>query len=165
MASNNPFNFRIGFGVDRHQLVTDRPLILGGVEIDSDLGALGHSDADVLLHAICDALLGAANLRDIGYHFPDTDLKYKGADSVVLLGESFKLIQSKGYSVGNLDCTIFLEEPKLSSYVPEMTKNISETIKLDMDAVSIKATRGEKVGPVGRREAIQAYCSALIYKN
>ena len=165
MASNNPFNVRVGFGVDRHQLVVDRPLILGGVRIQSDFGALGHSDADVLLHAICDALLGAANLRDIGFHFPDTDIQYEGADSSFLLEKSFKLIQTKGYLVGNLDCTVFLEEPKLSNYILEMVENIAEVLELDRDAVSIKATRGEKVGPVGRGEAIQAYCSALIYKK
>ncbi|MFT4600503.1 MAG: 2-C-methyl-D-erythritol 2,4-cyclodiphosphate synthase [Arenicella sp.] len=163
MASKHPCNFRTGFGVDRHQLVSARKLILGGIEIESDLGSLGHSDADVLIHAICDSILGAANLRDIGFHFPDTSEKFKDIDSSILLKESLELVHEKGYLVGNIDCTIMLESPKLSEFIPYISKNIALLLKVDEDAVSIKATRGEKVGPVGRREAIQAYCSCLIY--
>jgi 2-C-methyl-D-erythritol 2,4-cyclodiphosphate synthase len=165
MASNHPINFRTGFGVDRHQLVKGRKLILGGIHIESELGALGHSDADVLLHAICDAILGAANLRDIGYHFPDTSSDFKNIDSAILLKKSRSLVLEKGYLVGNIDCTVFLEQPKLSGYIPEMSVKIAEILEIDHDAVSIKATRGEGVGPVGRGEAIQAYCSALLYKK
>jgi len=165
MVSNHPINFRVGFGVDRHQLVEGRKLILGGVHVESDFGSLGHSDADVLLHAICDAILGAANLRDIGFHFPDTSADFKNIDSAILLSKSNDLVSKKGYLIGNLDCTVFLERPKLSAFIPEMSMRIAQILEIDEDAVSVKATRGEGVGPVGRGEAIQAYCSALIYKK
>ncbi len=158
-------NFRIGFGVDIHQLVDGRDLIIGGVKLDATFGALGHSDADVLLHAICDAILGAANLRDIGYHFPDTDPKYKGADSKILLKESYSLVHKKGYAVGNLDCTVMLEKPKVNPHIPEMQKIIADLLDIELDAISIKATRGEKMGYVGKSEGIQAYATALIYKH
>lgn len=156
-------NFRIGFGVDIHQLVEGRDLIIGGVKIESPFGALGHSDADVLLHAICDAILGAANLRDIGYHFSDTDPKFKGIDSQFLLKESFKLVRKKGYKIGNVDCTVLLEKPKVNPHIEKMQQIIAQILEVDLDAVSIKATRGEKMGYIGNSKGIQAYCSALIY--
>lgn len=163
MANNTTPNIRIGFGVDIHQLVVGRKLIIGGVEFESDFGALGHSDADVLLHAIADAILGAANLRDIGFHFPDTDPKYKGADSKVLLRESFLLAKNKGYRIGNLDCTVLLEAPKVNPHIPAMQSIIAELLEIEVDQVSIKATRGEKMGYIGNGEGIQAYATALIY--
>ena len=158
-------NIRTGFGVDIHQLVKDRDLIVGGVHIPSDFGALGHSDADVLLHAICDALLGAANLRDIGYHFSDTDPKYKGIDSKLLLKESYRLVKEKGYRLINLDSTVLLEAPKLNPHIAIMQSNIAELLEVDIDAISIKATRGEKMGYIGNGEGIQAYASVLIGKG
>lgn len=156
--------FRVGFGVDIHQLVEGRPLILGGIQIDSSFGAKGHSDADVLLHAICDALLGAAALRDIGYHFPDTDPQFKDSDSKELLAKSYSKVRDAGYVLGNLDCTILLEAPKLSERIPEMQSTIAQILSAELDQVSVKATRGEKLGFVGRGEGIKAYCTALIYK-
>jgi 2-C-methyl-D-erythritol 2,4-cyclodiphosphate synthase len=159
-----PFNFRVGFGVDIHQLIEGRPLIIGGVEIESPFGALGHSDADVLLHAICDALLGAVGIGDIGTHFPDTDPAYKNADSKNLLKESFRLIKEKGFLVGNIDCTVLLEQPKLSPYISDMTKVVAAILETRKDQISIKATRGEKIGFIGRGEGIKAYCTLLIYK-
>lgn len=157
-------NIRTGFGVDIHQLVSGRDLIIGGVHIPSDHGALGHSDADVLLHSICDALLGAANLRDIGYHFSDTDPQFKGIDSKLLLKESYRLVKEKGYQLVNLDSTVLLERPKLNPHIPLMRANIAEILEVDHDAISIKATRGEKMGYVGNGEGIQAYASVLIFK-
>lgn len=157
--------FRIGFGVDIHQLQSGYELFIGGVKFDSDFGAVGHSDADVLLHAICDAILGAANLRDIGYHFSDTDPKYKGIDSRILLAESYQLVKNKGYKVGNIDCTVMLEKPKVNPHIPEMQLIIADLLEVDPDDVSIKATRGEKLGYVGESKGIQAYCNALIYKG
>lgn len=155
-------NIRIGYGVDVHRLEEGYRLFIGGVELASDLGAVGHSDADVLLHAICDALLGAANLRDIGFHFSDTDPQYKGIDSKVLLREVFKKIQEKGYSVGNIDCTVILEKPKVNPHIPEMQEVIAEILDIDVDAVSIKATTHEKVDSFGERRAIKAYASCLL---
>ena len=164
-VANNPMlNFRIGSGVDIHQLIEGRPLILGGVHIPSSFGALGHSDADVLLHAICDALLGAANLRDIGFHFPDTDPRYKDADSKVLLKDTFALIQDKGYSLGNLDCTVLLKNPKVNPHIPQMQSIIAEILDATVGQISIKATRGEKMGFVGKGLGIQAFSTVLIYK-
>lgn len=158
-------NFRVGFGVDIHQLAEGRDLVIGGVTFDSSFGAVGHSDADVLLHAICDALLGAANLRDIGFHFPDTDSKYKGTDSKLLLKDSFALVKEKSYWVGNVDCTVMLEAPKVNPHIPAMQKTIAQILEVDIDQVSIKATRGEKMGYVGKGEGIQAYATVLIYKQ
>jgi 2-C-methyl-D-erythritol 2,4-cyclodiphosphate synthase len=158
-------NFRIGSGVDIHQLTEGRKLIIGGVHIPSPFGALGHSDADVLLHAICDALLGAANLRDIGFHFPDTDPRYKDADSKLLLKDTFSLIKAKGYSLGNMDCTVLLENPKVNPHIPAMQIIIAEILEATVDQISIKATRGEKMGFVGKGEGIQAFASVLIYKS
>ncbi|PWL24316.1 MAG: 2-C-methyl-D-erythritol 2,4-cyclodiphosphate synthase [Fluviicola sp. XM-24bin1] len=158
-------NIRIGYGVDVHRLAPGIPLVVGGIEIPSDIGAVGHSDADVLLHAICDALLGAANLRDIGYHFSDTDQKFKGIDSKILLAEVMKLIEAKGYSVINIDSTIILETPKMNPHIPEMQKVIAGLLKVDEDAVSIKATTHEKVDSFGEGKAIKSYAACLIHKS
>jgi 2-C-methyl-D-erythritol 2,4-cyclodiphosphate synthase len=153
---------RVGYGVDVHRLEEGYRLFIGGIELESDLGAVGHSDADVLLHAICDALLGAANLRDIGYHFSDTDPQYKGIDSKLLLREVFKKIKNKGYTVGNIDCTVILEKPKVNPHIPDMQNVIAEILEMDVDAVSIKATTHEKVDSFGERRAIKAYAACLI---
>ncbi len=158
-------NIRIGYGVDVHQLAENYPLWIGGLKIESDLGAVGHSDADVLLHAICDALLGAANLRDIGFHFSDTDPQFKGIDSKILLKEVVKKVEDKGYSVINIDSTVILEKPKLNPHIPEMQSVIAEILKVDIDAVSIKATTHEKVDSFGERRAIKAYSACLIEKK
>jgi 2-C-methyl-D-erythritol 2,4-cyclodiphosphate synthase len=155
---------RIGFGVDVHQLSSEKELFIGGKKIESDLGAVGHSDADVLLHAICDALLGAANLRDIGFHFSDTDPQYKGIDSKILLERVYVLLREKGYSIGNLDCTVILEKPKLNPHIPDMQAIIASILKIDVDDVSIKATTHEKVDSFGERKALKAYASCLIMK-
>jgi 2-C-methyl-D-erythritol 2,4-cyclodiphosphate synthase len=155
---------RIGFGVDVHQLSSEKELFIGGMKIESDLGAVGHSDADVLLHAICDALLGAANLRDIGFHFSDTDPQYKGIDSKILLERVYVLLREKGYSIGNLDCTVILEKPKLNPHIPEMQAIIASILKVDVDDVSIKATTHEKVDSFGERKAVKAYASCLLMK-
>jgi 2-C-methyl-D-erythritol 2,4-cyclodiphosphate synthase len=153
---------RVGYGVDVHRLEEGYRLFIGGIELESDLGAVGHSDADVLLHAICDALLGAANLRDIGFHFSDTDPQYKGIDSKLLLREVFKKIKNKGYIVGNIDCTVILEKPKVNPHIPDMQNTIAEILEMDVDAVSIKATTHEKVDSFGERRAIKAYAACLI---
>lgn len=158
-------DLRIGYGVDVHRLEKGLPLFLGGKEIPSELGAVGHSDADVLLHAICDALLGAANLRDIGYHFSDTDPKFKGIDSKILLAEVVKLVENKGFKVVNIDSTVIAEAPKINPHIPDMQKIISELLKVDEDCVSIKATTHEKVDSFGRKEAIKAYTACLLIKG
>lgn len=158
-------NIRIGFGVDVHRLADTHELFIGGKKIESDLGAVGHSDADVLLHAICDALLGAANLRDIGFHFSDTDPAYKGIDSKILLADVFKLLQSKNYAVINLDCTVILEKPKLNPHIPEMQTIIAGILSIDEDCVSIKATTHEKVDSFGELKAVKAYAVCLLSKN
>ena len=158
-------NIRIGFGVDVHQLADTHELFIGGKKIESDLGAVGHSDADVLLHAICDALLGAANLRDIGFHFSDTDPKFKGIDSKILLKEVMVLLQNRNYSVINIDCTIILEKPKLNPHIPDMQQIIADIINVDLDCVSIKATTHEKVDSFGERKAVKAYAVCLLNKN
>lgn len=167
MGNKLPFipPFRTGFGVDVHQLSGSRQLFIGGVEIPSDVGAVGHSDADVLLHAICDALLGSLNLRDIGFHFPDTDPKFEGIDSKILLRETYKLIRNKGYLIGNIDATIMLEAPKVNPYITSMQEVIAGILSCETDQISIKATRGEKMGFVGNREGIKAYASVLIYRE
>ncbi len=157
--------FRVGFGFDTHQLVEGRELWLGGVRIDHPTGALGHSDADVLLHAICDALLGAAGLGDIGHHFPDTDMRWKGADSKVLLAHVSALLKESGWQVGNVDCTLLLERPKIKPHIEAMRNAIAPLIGLDMDAVSIKATTNETMGFVGREEGVCAYAVALIQRG
>ncbi len=158
-------NIRIGYGVDVHQLAENYPLWIGGLQIDSDLGAVGHSDADVLLHAICDALLGAANLRDIGFHFSDTDPQFKGIDSKILLKEVYNKVNEKGYSVINIDSTVILEKPKLNPHIPAMQLVIAEILKIDIDAVSIKATTHEKVDSFGERKAVKAYAACLLEKK
>lgn len=155
---------RVGYGYDVHRYVEGRKLILGGVAVPAERGLLGHSDADVLLHAIADALLGAAAMRDIGYHFPDTDPRYAGADSVVLLREVFRLLLERGYRVGNIDATIVAEAPKLSPFVPRMQERIAETLDLSVDDVSIKATTNERMGFVGREEGMAAHAVVLIYQ-
>ena len=155
---------RIGFGFDVHQLVPDRPLWLGGIRIDHALGLLGHSDADVLIHAICDALLGAANLRDIGYHFPDTAAETDGIDSKILLRKTIALIAEKGYRVGNIDATICAERPKLNPHIPAMQACLADVMGIGSDAVSIKATTTERLGFTGREEGISAYAVCLIEK-
>lgn len=158
-------NIRIGYGVDVHQLAENYPLWIGGLQIDSDLGAVGHSDADVLLHAICDALLGAANLRDIGFHFSDTDPQFKGIDSKILLKEVYNKVNEKGYSVINIDSTVILEKPKLNPHIPAMQLVIAEILKIDIDAISIKATTHEKVDSFGERKAVKAYAACLLEKK
>jgi 2-C-methyl-D-erythritol 2,4-cyclodiphosphate synthase len=158
-------NIRIGFGVDYHQLVEGRAFWLGGVNIPHTKGALGHSDADVLLHAICDAMLGAACLGDIGVHFPDTDNAYKNIDSKILLQQSNNLINQQGYSIVNIDSTLCLQAPKIKDYVPEMQAVIAHILSIAINDVSIKATTTEKMGFVGREEGIVAYASILLQKK
>ncbi|MFM7596044.1 MAG: 2-C-methyl-D-erythritol 2,4-cyclodiphosphate synthase [Flavobacteriales bacterium] len=157
-------NLRIGFGVDVHRLSIGIPLILGGIEIPSDIGAVGHSDADVLLHAICDAILGAANLRDIGFHFSDKDPKYKGIDSKILLTNVVSLMKSHGYRVVNLDSTVILEHPKVNPHIPHMQTIIASLLEVDVDAISIKATTHEQVDSFGEGKAIKAYATVLLQK-
>ncbi|MFC2760263.1 2-C-methyl-D-erythritol 2,4-cyclodiphosphate synthase [Hallella multisaccharivorax] len=157
--------FRIGMGYDVHKLVEGRKLVLGGIEIPHSLGLLGHSDADVLIHAICDALLGAANMRDIGYHFPDTSEKTLNMDSKVILKKVIELIASKGYEVGNIDATVCAERPKLNPHVPAMKACLARVMGCDEDQISIKATTTEKLGFTGREEGIAAYAVALIVKG
>lgn len=158
-------SIRVGMGYDVHKLVADRELWLGGIRIESSLGLLGHSDADVLIHALCDALLGAANCRDIGYHFPDNDPKYKGADSKLLLAEVMTVIEKKGYVLGNADITVCAETPKLSPYIEEMKTCLASIMMTDVDNISIKATTTEKLGFTGRMEGISAYATVLIEKK
>lgn len=153
---------RIGLGYDVHRIQTGRELWIGGKKIDCQFGLEGHSDADVLIHAICDALLGAANLRDIGYHFPDTDPRYKGIDSKRLLNEVTRLLEEKGYCVGNVDATVCCELPKLNPHIPSMQKILASLMNVDEDCVSIKATTTERLGFTGRMEGISAYAVALI---
>ena len=156
---------RIGQSSDIHQLVEGRDLILGGVNIPWKLGLLGHSDADVLVHAIMDALLSALSLRDIGYHFPDTCAEYENIDSKILLRKTVALLKEKGYSIGNIDATVCAERPKLNPHIPQMQCVLAECMGIDEDCVSIKATTTEKLGFVGRKEGIAAYCVALINKK
>lgn len=156
---------RVGFGYDVHRLVDDRELWLGGVRIDHRQGLLGHSDADVLLHAVCDALLGAANMRDIGYHFPDTSAETKDIDSKILLRRTMDLIASKGYRFGNLDATVCAEQPKLNPHIPRMKTAMAEVMAASEDDISIKATTTERLGFTGREEGISAYATVLIYQD
>lgn len=155
---------RTGLGFDVHQLAEGIPFWLGGIKIDHTRGAVGHSDADCLIHAICDALLGAANMRDIGYHFPDTDPQYKGIDSKILLKKTCEIIRNAGYQISNVDSTICLQKPKIKDYIPQMQKVLAEVMTLDPDDVSIKATTTEHLGYTGREEGISAYANVLIYK-
>ncbi len=156
---------RVGMGYDVHQLVKDRELWLGGVKIEHEFGLLGHSDADVLIHAICDAILGAANMRDIGFHFPDKDPEFKNIDSKILLRKTVELVRQKGYEIGNVDATVCAERPKINPHIPRMQQVMAETMGVDVDDVSIKATTTEKLGFTGREEGISAYAVALIYKG
>jgi 2-C-methyl-D-erythritol 2,4-cyclodiphosphate synthase len=158
-------NFRTGFGFDVHAFAEGRKLIIGGVEIPFDKGLEGHSDADVLLHAICDAMLGALALGDIGVHFPNTDERWKDADSAVLLKHVNELINSKGYELGNLDCVLAMEIPKISPYVDHIRKRISEILNTDIDQISIKATTTEKLGFVGRTEGVVSFATVLLIKK
>ena len=157
-------SFRVGFGFDVHQLKEGVDFWLGGIIVPHTKGGLGHSDADVLIHAICDALLGAANLGDIGKHFPDTDPKYKGVDSKLLLKEVIKFITEKGYELGNVDATICLQTPKIGPYIPKMQKVLADCMSVDADLVSVKATTTEKLSFVGREEGVSAYATVLIQK-
>lgn len=156
---------RVGFGFDVHQLVEGRELWLGGIRLEHEKGLLGHSDADVLIHAICDALLGAANMRDIGYHFPDTAGEFKNIDSKILLKKTVELIATKGYTVGNIDATVCAERPKLKARIPEMQQTLARVMGVDKDDVSIKATTTEKLGFTGREEGISAYATVLVVKE
>lgn len=155
---------RVGFGFDVHRLVEGRELWLGGIRIDHTMGLLGHSDADVLIHALCDALLGAANLRDIGYHFPDTAGEYAGIDSKILLRKTVELIQGKGYTLGNADITVCVERPKLNPHIPAMQQTLADCMGIDPDDISIKATTTERLGFTGREEGISAYAVVLLEK-
>jgi 2-C-methyl-D-erythritol 2,4-cyclodiphosphate synthase len=153
---------KVGFGYDVHQLQQGIPFCLGGIKIPHFKGALGHSDADVLIHAICDALLGAANLRDIGFHFSDKSAEYKGIDSKILLKKTVDLIHGKNFIISNIDCTICLQQPKISTFIPEMQQTLASVIQIDIDDISIKATTTEKLGFIGREEGISAYAVVLI---
>ena len=155
---------RVGFGYDVHVLVPERDLWLGGVKIEHTMGLQGHRDADVLIHAICDALLGAANLRDIGYHFPDTAGEYKDIDSKILLYDTMELLRDAGYTLGNIDVTVAAERPKLNPHIPEMKRVMAEVLQVDAEDISIKATTTEKLGFTGRQEGIAAYATVLIQK-
>jgi 2-C-methyl-D-erythritol 2,4-cyclodiphosphate synthase len=158
-------NFRIGHGYDVHRLVECRDLIIGGVNIPHHIGLLGHSDADVLLHAISDALLGACALGDIGKHFPDTDEQYRGADSLVLLACVREIIENAGYTVGNVDATIIAQAPKLAPFIPQMRLNIARALETDIDSVSVKATTEEHLGFTGEEKGIAAHAVCLVYKK
>ncbi len=156
---------KVGFGFDVHQLKDHHPFVVGGVNLEHHKGAFGHSDADVLLHAICDALLGAANLRDIGFHFKNTDPQWKGISSLVLLKETVKLLKDKNYEVGNIDAMLCLEAPKINPHIPQMQENIAEAIGISVDDISIKATTNEQMGFIGREEGVVAYAVCLIQRN
>ena len=158
-------NFRIGEGWDIHALVANRKLILGGIEIPYHLGLLGHSDADVLLHAITDALLGAAALGDIGTHFPDTDARFKGADSGILLAEAARRVREKGFKIGNVDSTVIAQAPKLMPYMPAIRSRIAQVLGLDLEQVNVKAKTAEKMGPVGQGQAMEARAIVLLTKS
>jgi len=158
-------NIKIGFGYDVHQLAEGESLILGGLTIPHHKGTIAHSDGDVLIHAICDAILGAANLRDIGYQFPDNALEFKNIDSKILLARTIELIENKGYKIGNIDSTLALQKPKVKDYIDEMQKILAEILKVEIEDVSIKATTTEKLGFEGREEGVSAYAVVLIYKS
>jgi 2-C-methyl-D-erythritol 2,4-cyclodiphosphate synthase len=155
---------KVGFGYDVHQLVDGADLWLGGIKVPHTKGAIGHSDADVLIHSICDALLGAANMRDIGFHFPPTDNKYKGIDSKILLKDVVTLIAKKGFTIGNIDATIALEEPKINPHIEQMKETLAKVMAIDVDDISIKATTTETLGFEGRKEGVSAYVVVLIQK-
>lgn len=156
---------RVGFGFDVHQLKEGTDFWLGGIRHEHSKGAVGHSDADVLIHAICDALLGAAGLRDIGFHFPDTSSEFKGIDSKILLARVVALLDEKNFSIGNIDCTLVLEKPKINPHIDTMKKTLVSILKIELEDLAIKATTNEKMGYVGREEGVCAYAVALIQKN
>ncbi|MBP8627165.1 MAG: 2-C-methyl-D-erythritol 2,4-cyclodiphosphate synthase [Bacteroidales bacterium] len=156
---------RVGFGYDVHQFAPNRALWLGGVSIEHSLGLLGHSDADVLIHAICDALLGAANLRDIGYHFSDTSPEFKNIDSKILLAKTMNLLREQGYELSNIDATVCAEEPKINPHIANMKQTLAQVMHVSEEDISIKATTSEKMGFVGRKEGMAAYATVLIYKQ
>lgn len=158
-------NIKIGHGYDVHELAKGYELTLGGIKIPHHVGSMGHSDADVLLHAICDALLGALSLGDIGLHFKNTDPQWRGADSKIFLTEINKMVNNKGWLVGNIDSTLILQEPKIGKYVPDMKKAISDCLEIDLDCVSIKATTAENMGFVGRKEGLEAHAVCLLFKK
>ncbi len=158
-------SFKIGFGYDVHQLKENIPLFIGGINIPHYKGSLGHSDADVLIHAICDAMLGAVNKRDIGFHFPDTDPEYKGIDSKILLEKTYRIIEDNNYTIENIDSTICLQKPKLANYIPEMQKIMGKILQISPDNISIKATTTEKMGFVGTEDGISAYAVVLLMKK
>lgn len=158
-------DFRIGFGYDVHQLQQGLPFWLGGVQIEHTKGSLGHSDGDALIHALCDAMLGAANLGDIGVHFPDTDPSLKGIDSKILLRKTMDIIAKKGYTIGNIDSTICLQRPKVKDYIPKMQAELAKALDIEPQQISIKATTTEKLGFVGREEGVSAYAVVLLRKN
>ncbi|MDG1159522.1 MAG: 2-C-methyl-D-erythritol 2,4-cyclodiphosphate synthase [Flavobacteriales bacterium] len=164
MKDNSPIPFRIGYGYDVHQLAVGEEFWLGGILVPHEKGAVGHSDADVLLHVICDALLGACNQRDIGFHFPDTDPKYKGVDSKLLLKDTVTIVRKCGYEIGNIDVTVCLERPKIKPIIPQMQEVIAAVMEVALDQVSIKATTTEKLGFVGAEDGVSAHCVALVYK-
>ena len=155
---------RVGFGYDVHAFVADRELWLGGIRIEHSMGLQGHSDADVLIHAICDALLGAAGMRDIGYHFPDTSDTFKGIDSKILLRKTVELIREKGFEIGNIDSVICMQRPKLKSLIPQMQSCLAGILGIEKEEISVKATTTEKLGFEGREEGVSAYATVLIYK-
>ncbi len=156
---------RIGFGYDTHRLETGRKLMLGGIEIPHEMGLKGHSDADVLLHAICDAMLGALNLRDIGYHFPNTDPQYKDADSRIFVTETLKIVKEYNFGVGNIDCTIVAERPKLNPHIPRMQEEIARLLSVEKNYISIKATTNEKMDDVGDQQGMIAYAVITLYEQ
>ncbi|TYR33882.1 2-C-methyl-D-erythritol 2,4-cyclodiphosphate synthase [Sphingobacterium phlebotomi] len=156
---------KVGFGFDVHQMKEGHPFVIGGVQLEHHAGAFGHSDADVLVHAICDAILGAANLEDIGFHFPNTDPKWKGISSLILLEECVKLLKEKGYMLGNIDGMLCLEAPKIKPYILAMKENIAKAAGMDIDDISIKATTNETMGFIGRQEGVVAYAVCLIEKS
>lgn len=158
-------NIRIGNGYDVHQLAPGLDLWLGGIKVEHDKGSVAHSDGDVLIHAICDAILGAASLRDIGYHFPDTSAEFKGIDSKILLARTTQLIKEKGYSIGNVDCVLCLQRPKVKDYIPFMVETLARVMEVEADRVNIKATTTEMLGFVGREEGIAAYAVVLLNKE
>jgi 2-C-methyl-D-erythritol 2,4-cyclodiphosphate synthase len=158
-------NFKIGFGFDVHQLQNGKDFWLGGIKIEHTKGAVGHSDADVLIHAICDALLGAAGLKDIGFYFPNSDAKYKGIDSKKLLAEVIALLKEKNYLVGNVDCTLCAEQPKINPHIDKMKEVLAPILNIDVNDIGIKATTNEKMGFIGREEGVVAYAVALVYRK
>ncbi|TAG85297.1 MAG: 2-C-methyl-D-erythritol 2,4-cyclodiphosphate synthase [Bacteroidetes bacterium] len=158
-------NIRIGQGFDVHQLQDGKDFWLGGIKIPHTAGAIGHSDADVLIHSICDALLGATNLRDIGYHFSDTDAAYKGIDSKILLKRTIEMVREKGYEIGNIDTVLCLQAPKIAPFIAEMQLCLANVLGIDTENISIKATTTEKLGFVGRKEGVSAYATVLVYKK